>query len=1675
MENSGGKSGGTEISRKARSLDLQSLYKSTVSVKQDNNKSKSGVVGDDGEARKKRRKSRKEVSLSSLERAGEKSRNSLGEVYGDGSKSDSANSGKLKSGLSQNLDSSSGFNSISLSLNDSANVIRIPKRRRGFVGRSKFETNQVLRSLGTSSGRVGGSVEQTAKANGECRKFKEDQVSKSLGSSDGNASSANQIAKLTDDSAGKIIFLKVKGKTGSDDLKENRTSRVNSARRLNHRKRKDLAFGSESLAKKVEPLANSSKYIRDSSQDEDEENLEQNAARMLSSRFDPSCTGFPSNSSFLGSPSTNGSSFFAPFGRGADSLTGLELASADSDCRILRPRKSHREKGFRKRRHFYEILFKDLDAYWMLNRKIKVFWPLDESWYYGVVNNYDPERNLHHIKYDDRDEEWISLQNERFKLLLFPSEIPRKIETKRETTGDRHDNNGKGDLATDDDCLIGSYMDSEPIISWLASARRVKASLGDSKRLKTLHITSTSVPLVLSTKTNDVHGSLDMGSSERDVNKSSNSAFADGFIDTRRAKKSVLEGISISTDSKSPVVYFRRRFHKKDKGLFDSPDGNKAQGGTPVSVTSIAPIVHGFHTYNVYDISLGHTDSEGLLWSVDNSGLLKLTVRLVESKQFRFELGSAVPVPRYVGSENSWLLRTMLLLHYGTVTTKCSKIRLEMLFVDNFVGLRFLVFEGCLKQAVTFIFLVLTVFYQPIEQRKHVDMQMPVTSIRCKLSSIENFKKQYVFAFHSFSKVKKSKWLYLDCKLQEHCFFMKQLPLSECTYDNIKALEGGCNYTCSSDNDPSTFEGSRKKPMKDILPIGAFKESCSVAMNQSSSNSDVKHKLFLPFGLSFSAAPTIYLSLHLKLLMDKSVACISLRDHDSMCSLEHSENTCPVANGCTVIQDFPGSVSEITSEGYPETSSREAESSERLLCAKSQSGIDAISECNGVGLVNSSQNNGNLSNVGTSACSRDPGENSRDVIELSQKSGVNSLEPGKFITTPQLMVSKDHVSMGMSDSRIYSSLTGLHVEIPLLDQIERLGDGKTPSSTRSSDLVWNMSDAIIRSPNPTGPRTIWHHNRNSLSSSFGDTSPLWPNGKTHFIHNGFGNGPKKPRTQVQYTLPSDVSDFSSKHKIHSQRGFPYRRIRKANEKWTSNNSRNSHRNLEFLACDANVLITIGDRGWRESGSRVVLELADHNEWKLAVKLTGGTKYSYKAHQFLQPGSTNRYTHAMMWKGGKDWVLEFPDRSQWMLFKEMHEECYNRNLRAASVKNIPIPGVRLIEESDDNGIELSFIRSSPAYFEQIETDVDIAMDSSRILYDMDSDDEQWISLNKCEKISEELFEKTMDMFEKVAYSQQRDSFTSDEIEKLMVEVGAMEAVKVIHKHWQLKRQRKGMPLIRHLQPPLWERYEQQLKEWEHAMAKVKPALSDGFREKASSMEKPPLFAFCLKPRGLEVPHKGSKQRSHRKFPVSGHSHTVQGDQDGFHAFGRRSNGFAFGDEKFMYLGNGHDSSDASPSFQTSRVFSPQDASGSAYFSLSNDWSEWNHPKLHRNKSKNGTFLSRNSPQMVPSYNQRPIGKKNGVHRWNMRLPEWPSQKHYQLEGSLRHGIEQLDGLELDEFRLRDASGAAQHALNMAKLKREKAQRLLYRADLAIHKAVVALMTADAVKASAEESNGIGDSD
>ncbi|XP_028779370.1 uncharacterized protein LOC114735784 [Neltuma alba] len=842
----------------------------------------------------------------------------------------------------------------------------------------------------------------------------------------------------------------------------------------------------------------------------------------------------------------------------------------------------------------------------------------------------------------------------------------------------------------------------------------------------------------------------------------------------------------------------------------------------------------------------------------------------------------------------------------------------------------------------------------------------------------------------------------------------------------------------------------QKRTRQGINMMGISKESTKVRANHCFDSANQK---LPPFALSFAAAPTFFISLHLKLLMERSVAHLSFCDH---MPLADQESSGLMTDGCCGLDDYSNGNSKINLK------------QNMMVWSKDDSFVEPE-------LV-----------IGSSVCCDGVLPQSGQNIALNS-AGTSSSYGSERLSTIQLSEEKSHYFRSEHCPLPSSSLIGedkvgdlslsfagdLSIQLPSADRIDKSMECDLHDAQHSSDLSWNINGGFIPSPNPTAPRSSWHRNRNS-SSSFGLSSHGWSDGKADTLHNGFSNGPKKPRTQVSYSLPFHGYDCSSRDKSHNQKGFPHKRIRKANERKSSDVAGSIEKNFDSLYCDANVLITLGEKGWRESGAQVVLELFDHNEWKLSVKLSGITRYSYKAHQFFQPGSTNRYTHAMMWKGGKNWVLEFTERSQWALFKEMHQECYNRNIRAASVKNIPIPGVRFLKENDNNGTEVAFVRSS-RYFHQVETDVEMALDPLRVLYDMDSEDEKWFfdirnskkDNSECEGISEEIFEKTMDMFEKAAYAQQRVEFSTNEIEELIPDIRPLYVVHTIYEHWQQRRKKKGMALIRHFQPPLWERYQQQLKEWEVAITKNNIRSPNGCLDKAATLEKPPMFAFCLKPRGLEVMNKGLKQRSQKKFSVSGHTHNFLADQDGFHTFGRRQNGFAFGDEKFSYPGYNYDSLDDSPLPQTSpRVFSPRGASSMAYYTTSrNGFDRNNVSKFHHSKSKkSGSFMYHNDSQMMASFNQRMSGKRNGVHRWNMGYDDLPSNRECLLDGPYSHETEQLDGSDLEEFRLHDPSGAAQHAHRMAKLKRERAQRLLHRADLAVHKAVIALMTAEAVKAS-----------
>ncbi|KAI3468271.1 hypothetical protein Pfo_024934 [Paulownia fortunei] len=1707
MENSTKKSGGVEIPKKNRSLDLKSLYESRFS-KVGESKKKVSDENDQEDVKKKKRKSRKEVPLSSFECDAKKSRK------------DDVIDVKSELGFRQKSSGrSKGLHGISLALDDNGSSFNIPKRPRGSVGRRKLGSDQGSEPLrlANSVDRVGAFKAKVIKSEDEAGP--NDQLvrlvtlsagndcvsnSKSAGKIIGSNSKLKQKADSKSTVNSSSSNVKLERKVGTDEVKENRNGQPDSVphvvrennllvnngdtspkkRRSNSRKKKDLVVGrdGEASTKKSEPSVGSSvsnspfiDVVDDD--DDDEENLEQNAARMLSSRFDPSCTGFSSRRKSSVSQTADGLSFPVSsardsFSRQAKSLGGGESAFADDKSRALRPRREDKAKGVsRKRRHFYEILTRDLDPNWVLKRRIKIFWPLDESWYYGLVNDYHSETKLHHIKYDDRDEEWVNLQEEKFKLLLLPSEVPDKTKSGKRSRGDKDLHIGQTVPPAEDDSCTGNFLDSEPIASWLASqSQRVKALPKSLKRRRT---SQKHIPLVSSFSSEKTDNSnSDVDDSKITRNKPDcETASADNLLVCGTVDKSLL-GTTRSSQSGKHVVYVRKKYQKKSAGGSSVFRDAKASGSAPWTVTPPGPVTVSLPTTKEGKFYYGCVDSVKQLWSFDDKGELRISDVLLESKEFRIQI--CLPVLPFLefscGIGVFWLLHDIFMLQHGVVVTTSPAVILEMLFIDSNLGLRFLLFEGCLKQALAFVFLILTVFSQS-DEHWNGDMKLPVTSIRFQLSSAQDLRKQHVFAFYSFSRLQSSKWLYLESKILQHCLLIKQLPVSECTYGNIKELECGSFQQCKPrvGLELSSNEGFKKKLEPGILPMGVSREACNTRMSQSAFSLAAKPGKVPQFALSFSAAPTFFLNLHLQLLMEHSFAWANLQHQGTLCSLESSENSGPPVAECAQFELSSVADQDVTTEHEIRKLDADAPAFRGLSSYQQDLGMDVVLASDAAENTEKVQK-GNPDDDGTAGCLKEFTEIAPEITAQSHKCEHEQI----VVSAPASMPTS--ITYPTSNPRSNSASGGMIVDIPSFEQVDMPFAGKGCISRQTSDAGWNVHDGFVHNPNPTGSKSSWQRGRSSsISSPLGHQSPVFPDGKPNFMPSGFSNGPKKPRTQVQYTLPFVGYDLSTKQKTPSSRSLPCKRIRRASLKKISDGSGNNQKNLELLTCVANVLVTHGDKGWRECGAHIVLEVADHNEWRLAVKISGFTKYSYKVKHILQPGSTNRYSHAMIWKGGKDWVLEFPDRSQWMLFKEIHEECYNRNIRAASVKNIPIPGVRLVEESGDYGTEVPFVRNSTKYFRQVQTDVEMALDPSHILYDMDSDDEQWLMENKnndkhnYEEISEEFLEMAIDMFEKVSYAQRRDKFTDAEIEELVIGIGSVEAAKLIYKHWRLKREKMCMPLIRHLQPPPWERYQQQQKEWEHSVARGNYAVSVGSQEKVPPPEKPPMFAFCLKPRGLDVPNKGSKQRSHRKLSVSGHHHASSGDQDSFLVFGRRSNGHAFGDEKVLYASSIHDSSDVSPSLHPStRILSPRDA----HFSLSTDVSEWKgNPKVYKNKPKKLKSYPSFQNQQMMSYNQRTTGNRNGVQQWNMGLPELSSQRHPYFEGPHRQVFKQLDSSDLHEFRLRDASGAAQHALNMAKLKRENAQRLLYRADLAVHKAVVALMTAEAMKDSTENSNGI----
>ncbi|OVA03611.1 Enhancer of polycomb-like [Macleaya cordata] len=249
-------------------------------------------------------------------------------------------------------------------------------------------------------------------------------------------------------------------------------------------------------------------------------------------------------------------------------------------------------------------------------------------------------------------------------------------------------------------------------------------------------------------------------------------------------------------------------------------------------------------------------------------------------------------------------------------------------------------------------------------------------------------------------------------------------------------------------------------------------------------------------------------------------------------------------------------------------------------------------------------------------------------------------------------------------------------------------------------------------------------------------------------------------------------------------------------------------NMDVVSCAANILVIESDKCYREEGAKVMLECSASKEWMLMIKSQGLIRYSYKAIDLMRPSTTNRYTHAMIWTGENGWKLEFPDRRDWLIFKELHRECIDRNVRAPPAKPIPVPSVREVPDYETNQY-VPFVQPD-AYIAVPDDEVARASMRKVANYDVDSGDEEWLEkLNNghdkensgLELVSVEKFEEIIDAFEKLAFYCPDNAFDENRAASVCPDLG-MNVVGPVYQHWLRKRKQKHGPLLKVFQygPP-----------------------------------------------------------------------------------------------------------------------------------------------------------------------------------------------------------------------------------------------------------------------------------
>ncbi|KAK1281168.1 DNA mismatch repair protein MSH6 [Acorus gramineus] len=140
----------------------------------------------------------------------------------------------------------------------------------------------------------------------------------------------------------------------------------------------------------------------------------------------------------------------------------------------------------------------------VVGRRVRVFWPLDESWYEGCVRSFDEASGKHVVQYDDAEEETLVLGKERIEWVAeeegsggrlrrlrrksgFCVMLAKDDKSSDEGVGEDDENDedwGKGVEETSDEDLGGIGLEEEEKEEGLVMSRRAKGKSLESKKRK---------------------------------------------------------------------------------------------------------------------------------------------------------------------------------------------------------------------------------------------------------------------------------------------------------------------------------------------------------------------------------------------------------------------------------------------------------------------------------------------------------------------------------------------------------------------------------------------------------------------------------------------------------------------------------------------------------------------------------------------------------------------------------------------------------------------------------------------------------------------------------------------------------------------------------------------------------------------------------------------------------------------------------------------------------------------------------------------------------------------------------------------------------------------------------------------------------------------------------------